>query len=145
VKIRKKTPPLLEELFDAEISIDASGKPVLLVQGRPVTPQEARTAGYEVAHAHPRELALLRRGNYGIRLAPRRSANLLRRWRQQEHLSQREMAEMVGVAQKTIRFWENKGGLNPVSPYVEVLAEVLEKPPAKIREAIKPHKEKQRR
>ena len=114
---------------------------VLFVRGEPVPPSSA-AAEYQIHQAHPKEVADLRKAGYSMKRAPR-PGNKLRQWRLRRKLSQRELAEKVGVSPRAIGFWETKGA-NPRSPLVEAYAKALGTTPAKVRGALKPHKPKQR-
>lgn len=114
---------------------------MLFVKGRSVSIVEAANE-YRIYEAHPHEIADLRKAGYTMRRAPR-PGNRLRQWRLRHKLSQRELAERMGVSQKTIWVWETQSA-NPRSDLVEAYAKALGTTPGKIRRALKPHKPKQR-
>jgi len=124
--------------------IDAHFDPhegMLFVKGRSVSIVEAADE-YRIYEAHPQEVSDLRKAGYSMKRAPR-PGNKLRQWRLWHKLSQRELADRVGVSQKTIWFWESRGA-NPRSDLLDAYAKALGTTAAKVRRALKPHKRQQR-
>jgi len=73
---------------------------MLFVKGRSVSIVEAANE-YRIYEAHPHEIADLRKAGYTMRRAPR-PGNRLRQWRLRHKLSQRELAERMGVSQQAV-------------------------------------------
>lgn len=61
----------------------------------------------------------------------KRRSNELRRYREEKHLTQQDLADLVGVNRIFVSFWENDHSL-PTHEQMEQIAVILEKPVAVI-------------